>query len=69
MSLKSFHIVFISVALCLAFGFAIWSFSDFSERGGGSTLVMGSFSAFTFVLLAVYGVWFLRKLQREEQLR
>ncbi len=63
MSLKAFHIFFIvvSVALCLGFGF--WATQDFARSGSGVHLALGVGSFIGSILLAWYGVWFLRKLK------
>jgi hypothetical protein len=63
MSLKGFHIVFVSVSLALAMGFGSWGLREYMGGGGAMMLVMtvGSFGG--AVLLAIYGVWFLRKMR------
>lgn len=68
MSLKAFHIVFITLSSGLALGFGVWCLSsDPAHEGVGSlargSLAMGLASFGTAGLLIVYGAWFLRKLR------
>ena len=63
MSLKAFHIFFIvvSMALCIVFGF--WATQDFAQSRSWVHLSLGVGSFIGSILLACYGVWFLRKLK------
>ena len=63
MSLKAFHIVFIILSTALAVGFGVWATRDFAQSGNGVHLALGVASFIASVLLACYGVWFLRKLK------
>ena len=63
MSLKAFHIAFISVSMLLALGFGAWAIRDWQLHGDAVSLVCGIGSFFGAVGLVVYGRWFLRKLQ------
>ena len=67
MSLKGFHIVFITASLALALGMGVWCLRIWQVNGEGLWLAAtaGSFAAAG--ALIVYGVWFLRKLRRWEQ--
>jgi len=67
MSLKSFHIFFITVAMMLAFGFGVWGFRQFGEHGEGLYLLLGILSGVMGVGLIVYGVQFLKKLKGMEE--
>ena len=58
MSLKGFHVVFVTLATLCLLGFAVWSF--LSGEGGLLTKVVGACSAALGVLLASYGAWFYR---------
>lgn len=63
MSLKGFHIVFVSVSLML-FGFLIlWGFVLAPEKGALAT-AMGVTGIFGTLLMPLYGVYFLRKARR-----
>ena len=59
MNLKSFHLVFISCAVALAFLFGAWALGDSGLQG--SARVATAAGAFvTGALLLAYEVWFLR---------
>ncbi len=64
MSLKQFHIVFIAMAVLLSVGFAVWVFTRY--QAGTGLLLMGGVSTVMAVGLAVYGLWFLKKLKGQE---
>jgi hypothetical protein len=60
MSLKAFHIVFIVISVALTAGFGVWALkTDPGYPGWGKACLVVS------VCLVVYGVAFLKKLQRE----
>jgi hypothetical protein len=61
MSLKAFHIVFITASILLSFGFAAWLIRAYTLSGNPSELLFGIVSVLTGVGLAVYGRYFLRK--------
>ena len=63
MSLKAFHIVFVTLSSLLAFAFAAWSFS---EPEGGYYRVAGAGAALFGVALIVYGVLFWKKISALE---
>ncbi len=65
MSLKAFHIVFVSASTLLAMGMSAWGFWNYSAPESGETLhlVCGIGSAVAVVALLVYGRYFLKKLQ------
>ena len=63
MSLKTFHIFFIVVSIALCLGVGVWATQDFNRSGNGVHLALGVGSFIGSLLLAWYGVWFLRKLK------
>ena len=64
MSLKAFHLIFISAASALALGFGIWCLKDYwSADGGTVNLVMGIGSIVVAFGLLVYERYFLKKLK------
>jgi hypothetical protein len=64
MSLKAFHIIFITVSTLLAFGFGVWSLTNyFSAEGAALDLVLGAASLVAGVGLIIYGRYFLKKLK------
>lgn len=64
MSLKAFHIVFITASTLLAVGFATWSFWNYySDRGSKMDLLYGALSVVVAIALVVYGRYVLKKLK------
>jgi hypothetical protein len=56
MSLKAFHLIFVTLLTGLSFGCAAWAFKAGSVLWGGLGLAAG-------VFVIVYGIYFLRKLK------
>ena len=56
MSLKAFHLIFVSVLTTLSFGFAAWAFL------GGKPL-FGAIGIAAGILVIIYGIYFLKKLK------
>ncbi len=63
MSLKGFHIVFITLSMLCAFGFAVWTLLSRNDANTSGVRALGIASAFSGIGLAVYGVWFYRKIR------
>jgi hypothetical protein len=64
MSLKAFHVVFISAASALAFGFGAWMLHAYRlPEGTTSDVVWGVASLVAGVGLLVYEYFFLKKLK------
>lgn len=61
MSLKAFHVVFVSLALLLAAFVGWWAVGRWHAGDGGGWLAMAAGCVLAMVALAVYGVWFLKK--------
>jgi hypothetical protein len=62
MSLKAFHLVFITAAIALAFGFGGWLLNGYlSPDGPVSDLVFGLISFAAGVGLILYERYFLKK--------
>jgi hypothetical protein len=59
MSLKFFHLVFITCAGLLALGTGYWALT---QTGGSSDVMLGALSALVLILLIPYGIWFRRKM-------
>lgn len=64
MSLKLFHLVFISLSILLAAGCAFWAFENYRAQAGVADLILGVVSVATALGLVVYEIWFLRKTRR-----
>jgi hypothetical protein len=63
MSLKAFHVVFITAASALAFGFGVWMLRAYQAESLTRDLVFGIASLLTGVGLVVYEGFFLKKLK------
>jgi hypothetical protein len=64
MSLKAFHIVFITVSSALALGCGVWLLvSGFSADGTKEDIFFGSGSLVGAAALIFYGRYFLKKLK------
>ncbi len=61
MSLKAFHLVFITAACLLAVGFGIWLLKTYLAEGGVSNLVFSLVSFLAAAGLVVYECFFLKK--------
>ncbi|MSU57066.1 MAG: hypothetical protein EXS35_02615 [Pedosphaera sp.] len=63
MSLKAFHVIFITAASILAFAFGVWMIRAYRAEGVTSDLVYGIASLLAGVGLLVYEGFFLKKLK------
>ncbi len=63
MSLKAFHLIFVTFSFLLTVGFGIWGVAQYVHGGPGADLVMGVISLVLAVGLIWYGKYFLRKLK------
>lgn len=69
MSLKAFHLVFITAASALAFGCGVWGLKGYWSAGGGPLdLWFGLGSLVAGVGLIVYERYFLKKLKHVDYL-
>jgi hypothetical protein len=66
MSLKAFHVIFITAASALAFGFGVWLLNAYrSPEGATSDLKWAIASIVCGLGLLVYEGFFLKKLKKE----
>ncbi|MEK7262883.1 MAG: hypothetical protein AAB071_00045 [Bacteroidota bacterium] len=63
MSLKTFHIFFISLSVLTAFGFSAWLAKEFISNSEMIYLAYSTLSAMTGISLIIYGIRFLHKLR------
>jgi len=69
MSLKAFHVFFITAASALGFGCGVWGLKSYWSAGGGlNDLLFGLGSIAAGVGLIVYERYFLKKLKNESYL-
>lgn len=64
MSLKAFHILFISLSILLAWGFGGWCLWSYFKTSNGGRLGLGLLSLGVGIALICYEVWFIKKLKR-----
>ena len=63
MSLKAFHIVFITLSIVLSIGVGSWGISNYFAGGGSGPLALGVFFCLTGIALVVYLRSFLKKMK------
>lgn len=63
MSLKAFHLLFISLAILLVIGFGVWSLVNYSSSNALLDLSVGIVSLLAAMGLIAYETWFLRRLK------
>ena len=63
MSLKIFHIIFISLSVALAFGFGIWFLISQPGEGGLTDILAALLSFGVGVLLVLYEIKIVRKFK------
>ncbi|MES2477038.1 MAG: hypothetical protein V4640_14735 [Verrucomicrobiota bacterium] len=63
MSLKGFHIVFVTVSTLLSVFLGLWAFLLAPEKSGVTTII-GTVGVVAALALPVYGVCFYRKITR-----
>lgn len=64
MSLKAFHVFFVTVATLFCAGLGGWAVRQgWSPGGDGLMLTIGVSSLAVAVALVIYGVWFLRHMK------
>ena len=64
MSLKAFHVIFITAASLLAFGFGAWMLRAYSAEGMKGDLIYGVTSLVVGVGLLIYEGFFIKKLKK-----
>jgi len=64
MSLKAFHILFVTLASVLSFVFAAWALQVPVEDGMPVYRYMGGLGLLFGAALITYGFWFWRKIRR-----
>ena len=64
MSLRGFHIVFITVATLLFLFMEVWGFAMAPDEVGATGTVLGVIGVLGLIALPVYGVYFYRKAKK-----
>jgi hypothetical protein len=57
MSLKAFHLIFVTMLTTLSLGFTAWAFAS-------GKIIFGLLGIIVAVLVVIYGVYFLKKLKK-----
>ena len=60
MSLKGFHLIFITLAVLCAFGFYGWTLWQVDAAVKQGVIGLGQGSGITGIALLGYGIWFVR---------
>ena len=63
MSLKAFHLLFVTASAILAFGFGAWGIDAYASRGDSGSLVLAVLALLFGAGLVVYGVMVRTKLK------
>ena len=63
MSLKAFHLLFVTASVLLALGLAAWGLDAYASRGEGGALVLGLLSLLFGAGLVLYGLKVRTKLK------
>ncbi len=61
MSLRAFHVFFISVCVLLCLGFGVWCLNSDYAHGKGGYQLIGYISFLVGAALVIYEILFLRK--------
>lgn len=64
MSLRYFHMVFISISAVFAAGLAVWAIGDYRLTGNTTNLILGIGAAISVLPILFYAGWFWRKSRR-----
>jgi steroid 5-alpha reductase family enzyme len=63
LSLRSFHLFFVTASVVLSAGVAVWGVRSWRATGSGSDLAFGGMFLVVGFVLAVYGIRVRRKLR------
>ena len=64
MSLKGFHLFFISISGALSVFFAIWSLKEYASENDSFYLMLFMLTLLFILGIVIYGRWFLKKIKR-----
>lgn len=63
MSLKAFHLFFVTVCTLMAAGLGVWAVRDYRQTSDSLSLSLAVGSLIAAPAMLVYGRWFVRKLK------
>ncbi|MDA0765527.1 MAG: hypothetical protein O3A87_00670 [Verrucomicrobia bacterium] len=64
MSLRGFHIVFVTLTIFLSLFLAVWGFGYAPDDAEGMAKVMGVIGVVGLIVMPIYGVYFYRKAKK-----
>ncbi len=64
MSLKFFHVVFVTFAILVLVWFGTWALRDYFQKGGSTSLALSVLSYLAGGAMLLYGSWFFKKYLR-----
>jgi len=64
MSLKAFHLVFVTALTGLSFGCAAYFVHDYTQSGAKLDLALAGVAVLCGIAVLVYGKYFLKKLKK-----
>ena len=64
MSIRGFHIIFITIATLLCLGLSFWVFKLSGMSAGTGMYALGGGSLFSAIVLVLYGVYFYQKIKK-----
>lgn len=64
MSLKAFHVLFITISVALTVYFAVWALNSYRASGGAAYIAIAALSLAVGAGLVVYELAFLKKTRQ-----
>jgi len=64
MSLRAFHIVFVTLTIFLSLFLAVWGFGFAPDDAKGMAKAMGVIGVVGLIVMPIYGVYFYRKAKK-----
>jgi hypothetical protein len=63
MSLKAFHLIFVTASIAVAVFLGVWAFLSYRATGARADIIYMVASALAVIALVWYGKYFLKKLK------
>jgi hypothetical protein len=64
MSLKAFHIVFVTASILLCFGFAAWSYENYQDGHDRTDMILTALAVLFGLALIAYEILFVKKARK-----
>lgn len=65
MSLKDFHVIFVTASVACAIGFGCWAFGQYTATSAAGYLATAVVSFLAAIALIVYEIQFVKKMKDE----